>query len=176
MEDIFDVLAEQIRRDILVTLRNAAPADMSVGEIVGAVGSTQPTASKHLKVLREAGLVAVREEGQHRFYRLNPEPLATVEGWISGMNTAPAPTEPAAPAQPATPSASTSYLPDADYSGIGRQVGRFLADITHEAMGITQLARTVVLDATSAVTEKTGEFAERFTQRRSATESPSKLG
>ncbi|MEY5017487.1 MAG: hypothetical protein RL431_536 [Actinomycetota bacterium] len=166
MEDIFDVLAEQIRRDILVTLRNAAPADMSVGDIVGAVGSTQPTASKHLKVLREAGLVAVREEGQHRYYRLNPEPLATVEGWISGMNTAPAPAEAVSVDKPEAPASTASYLPEADYSGIGRQVGRFLADVTHEALGITKLARTVVLDATSAVTEKTGEFAERFTQRR----------
>lgn len=169
MEDIFDVLAEQIRRDILVTLRNAAPDDMSVSDIVTAVGTTQPTASKHLKVLREAGLVAVREEGQHRYYRLNPEPLATVEGWISGMNTAPAPNVTNVDEHTVAstaPAVHVNALPDADYSGLGRQLGRYLADITHEARGIAQLARTIVLDTTTVVTEKTGEIAERITQRR----------
>lgn len=167
MEDIFDVLAEQIRRDILVTLRNAAPADMSVSDIVTAVGTTQPTASKHLKVLREAGLVAVREEGQHRYYRLSPEPLATVECWISGMNTAPiadGTDEPLAPRS--APPQLAGMLPDADYSGMGRQLGRYLADLSHEARGIARLARAIVLDTTTVVTEKTGEIAERITQRR----------
>jgi DNA-binding transcriptional ArsR family regulator len=49
---------------------------------VGELSVTQPTVSKHLKVLRDVGLVTVREEGQHRFYRLNAEPLEEVDDWL----------------------------------------------------------------------------------------------
>jgi len=123
MNDIFDVLAEPLRRDILVHLRNAAPADMAVGDVVALVGSTQPTVSKHLKVLREAGLVRVREDGQHRFYRVNPEPLAIVEGWVAVMTDS--------PAQPA--SGPTRVLPETDLAELGRSLGWIAADIVARA-------------------------------------------
>jgi DNA-binding transcriptional ArsR family regulator len=55
---------------------------MSVSEIVGKLEMSQPTVSKHLKVLREAELVTVREDGQHRFYSLDPEPLEMVEDFV----------------------------------------------------------------------------------------------
>lgn len=55
---------------------------MSVSEIVSQLEISQPTVSKHLKVLREAELVTVREEGQHRFYALDPEPLEMVEDFV----------------------------------------------------------------------------------------------
>ena len=55
---------------------------MSVSEIVGQLEISQPTVSKHLKVLREADLVTVREEGQHRFYSLQPEPLEMIEDFV----------------------------------------------------------------------------------------------
>jgi ArsR family transcriptional regulator len=58
---------------------------MSVGELVDALGITQPTVSKHLKVLREAGVVRVREDGQHRFYRLDKTPLVSLGGWLAGF-------------------------------------------------------------------------------------------
>ncbi|MDP4586391.1 MAG: metalloregulator ArsR/SmtB family transcription factor [Microbacteriaceae bacterium] len=119
MNDIFDVLAEPLRRDILVHLRNSAPSDMAVGDIVALIGSTQPTVSKHLKVLRDAGLVSVREDGQHRFYRVNPEPLAIVEGWVSVMNDTPAPPV----------DGPTRILPDTDLAGLGRSLGWIAADI-----------------------------------------------
>src|SRR5690606_15180043 len=60
---------------------NAADG-MSVGALVEALGVTQPTVSKHLKVLRDAKLVTVREEGQHRYYRLSPEPLDELASWL----------------------------------------------------------------------------------------------
>lgn len=120
MNDIFDVLAEPMRRDILVHLHNAAPGDMSVGDVVTVVGSTQPTVSKHLKVLRDAGLVTVREEGQHRFYRVNPEPLAIVEGWVSVMNGGPTPIE---------GSSVGRLLPEVDAAGVGRTLGRIAGDV-----------------------------------------------
>ncbi len=88
MADIFDVIADPTRRDILGVLldRHADDAhsvgEISVSEIVAALELSQPTVSKHLKVLREAGLVTVREEGQHRYYRLDSAPLESVEDWL----------------------------------------------------------------------------------------------
>ena len=123
MDDIFTVLAEPIRREILVRLRNVAPGDLSVGDLVASIGQSQPTVSKHLKVLRETGLVAVREEGQHRFYRLNPEPLASVEGWVLSMNDQP---DYAAPQRVAV---EPRILKDVDVRGLGLTVGRFVATI-----------------------------------------------
>lgn len=84
MPDIFGVIADATRRDILQVLleRVQRDAEISVSEIVGQLEISQPTVSKHLKVLREAELVSVREEGQHRFYSLNPEPLEMIEDFV----------------------------------------------------------------------------------------------
>ncbi|UCR87993.1 ArsR/SmtB family transcription factor [Mycetocola spongiae] len=89
MADIFDVIADSTRRDILHLLHERGEgisaeedAGTSVSEIVAALGLSQPTVSKHLKVLREAGLVRVREEGQHRFYSVSAEPLEIIEDWL----------------------------------------------------------------------------------------------
>lgn len=85
MADIFTVIADSTRRDILRVLqqRDQQTEDgTSVSQIVGELSVTQPTVSKHLKVLRDAGLVTVREDGQHRFYRLNAEPLDEVDDWL----------------------------------------------------------------------------------------------
>ncbi len=56
--------------------------ETSVGELVEALGLSQPTVSKHLKVLRDHGLVTVREDGQHRHYRLDIAPLEQLEDWL----------------------------------------------------------------------------------------------
>jgi DNA-binding transcriptional ArsR family regulator len=85
MADIFTVIADSTRREILRVLlqRDQQTEDgTSVSQIVGELSVTQPTVSKHLKVLRDVGLVTVREEGQHRFYRLNAEPLEEVDDWL----------------------------------------------------------------------------------------------
>ncbi|MFD1715266.1 ArsR/SmtB family transcription factor [Amnibacterium flavum] len=90
MADIFDVIADATRRDLLRALLERylegpdAPhgGEMSVGELVVAMGLSQPTVSKHLKVLRDIQLVTVRDQGQHRFYRLDYSPLETVEDWL----------------------------------------------------------------------------------------------
>ncbi|GAA1627498.1 hypothetical protein GCM10009805_22210 [Leucobacter chromiireducens subsp. solipictus] len=84
MPDIFGVIADATRRDILQVLleRVQRDAEISVSEIVGQLEISQPTVSKHLKVLREAELVTVREEGQHRYYSLNAEPLEMIEDFI----------------------------------------------------------------------------------------------
>ena len=85
MADIFDVIADGTRRDILQLLRERAASGergTSVSQIVADLGVSQPTVSKHLKVLREAELVSVREEGQHRYYSLSTAPLDEVDDWL----------------------------------------------------------------------------------------------
>ncbi|KRB36459.1 UNVERIFIED_CONTAM: metalloregulator ArsR/SmtB family transcription factor [Microbacterium sp. SLM126] len=85
MADIFDVIADGTRRDILQLLLDRASAGergTSVSHIVSELGASQPTVSKHLKVLREAHLVSVREEGQHRYYSLSAAPLDEVDDWL----------------------------------------------------------------------------------------------
>jgi ArsR family transcriptional regulator len=87
MADIFDVVADSTRRDILRILlerynQSQDAGELSVSDIVGSLGLSQPTVSKHLKVLREAGLVGVREEGQHRYYHLDYSPLEVIEDWL----------------------------------------------------------------------------------------------
>lgn len=80
MDDVFAVIAEGTRRQILDSLRDG---DKAVGELVQELEVSQPTVSKHLKVLREAGLVAMRAQGQKRFYSLDPEPLKNVASWLA---------------------------------------------------------------------------------------------
>ena len=85
MTDIFDVIADGTRRDILqLLLRRTAEgeAGTSVSQIVSDLGISQPTVSKHLKVLRDAELVTVREDGQRRFYSLAVAPLEAVDDWL----------------------------------------------------------------------------------------------
>ncbi|HEY7289192.1 MAG TPA: metalloregulator ArsR/SmtB family transcription factor [Vicinamibacterales bacterium] len=80
MESAFEVIAEPNRRAILSLL---ASSDRSVGEIERQLGMTQPTVSKHLRVLREAGLVEAEVAAQRRLYRLRPEPLKEVDDWLA---------------------------------------------------------------------------------------------
>ena len=85
MTDIFDVIADGTRRDILqLLLRRSTEGDAgtSVSHIVSELGISQPTVSKHLKVLRDAELVSVREDGQRRFYSIEVEPLEAVDDWL----------------------------------------------------------------------------------------------
>lgn len=85
MADIFDVIADGTRRDILRLLLDRSSAGergTSVSHIVHELGASQPTVSKHLKVLRDAHLVSVREEGQHRYYSLSAGPLDEVDDWL----------------------------------------------------------------------------------------------
>ena len=80
MESVFSVLAEPRRRAILSVL---AGAEQSVGEIERRLGVPQPTVSKHLRVLRDAGFVEVTVDAQRRLYRLRPEPLQELEAWLA---------------------------------------------------------------------------------------------
>jgi len=76
----FAVLAEPARRDILDLLREG---ERPVGDLVDHLRLSQPAVSKHLRVLRDAGLVEVRPDAQRRLYRLRLEPLAEIDGWLA---------------------------------------------------------------------------------------------
>ena len=80
MQSTFAVLAEPNRRRILDEL---CQGERSVGELVERLSLSQPAISKHLRVLREADLVAARVDKQHRRYRLRPAPLAEVDAWLA---------------------------------------------------------------------------------------------
>jgi DNA-binding transcriptional ArsR family regulator len=77
--DAFAVLAEPTRRRILDELRRC---ECSVGDLVTSLAVSQPTMSKHLKVLREAGFVSVRTAAQQRVYRIERGPLQSVDAWL----------------------------------------------------------------------------------------------
>jgi DNA-binding transcriptional ArsR family regulator len=80
VESIFEIIAEPNRRAILGLL---ASSQHSVGEIERHLHMPQPTVSKHLRVLRDAGFVESTVDAQRRLYRLNPEPLQELDAWLA---------------------------------------------------------------------------------------------
>ena len=74
-----EVLAEPSRRQILDELRKG---ERPVQALVAQLAMSQPAVSKHLRVLRDAGLVSVRPDGQRRLYRVRPEPLMELDEWL----------------------------------------------------------------------------------------------
>lgn len=109
MPDLFDVIADPTRRELLRALLQADPdadgsGEVSVGELVGQLSLSQPTVSKHLKTLRDSGVVSVREQGQHRYYRLEPQRLAPIAEWLGAF--LPSPT--------AAPHTATEHTDSAD--------------------------------------------------------------
>jgi DNA-binding transcriptional ArsR family regulator len=74
------VLSEPRRLAILEILRDG---EQPVGELVGRLGLSQPAVSKHLRVLRDSGLVQARVDAQRRVYRIRPEPLADLDEWLA---------------------------------------------------------------------------------------------
>ncbi len=81
MDTLLLVLADPTRRAIMTLL---AERERAAGELVAAFALSQPAISRHLRVLREAGLVRVRDEGRQRIYRLDAAPLADLDAWLAG--------------------------------------------------------------------------------------------
>ncbi|MEY2425560.1 MAG: hypothetical protein QOI61_1132 [Actinomycetota bacterium] len=79
MADVLEVIADPTRRRILDALRE----ERAVGEVVTKLKLSQPLVSKHLKVLRDAGLVDVRIDAQRRLYRVRPAPLRELDAWLA---------------------------------------------------------------------------------------------
>jgi DNA-binding transcriptional ArsR family regulator len=75
----FDVVAEPTRRRILDLL---LAGELAVGDLVADLAASQPTVSRHLRVLREAGLVSSRTDAQRRVYSINTAPLAEIDAWL----------------------------------------------------------------------------------------------
>jgi DNA-binding transcriptional ArsR family regulator len=80
MQSVFEIIAEPNRRAILSLL---VSSQQSVGEIERQLRMTQPSVSKHLRVLRDAGFVESTVDAQRRLYRLRPEPLQEIDGWLA---------------------------------------------------------------------------------------------
>jgi DNA-binding transcriptional ArsR family regulator len=76
----FEVLADSSRRHLLDAVRDR---ELSVSDLVNVVGLSQPGVSRHLRILRDAGLVTVRVDAQHRFYRAQPQALVDLEEWLA---------------------------------------------------------------------------------------------
>ncbi|MDQ1060106.1 DNA-binding transcriptional ArsR family regulator [Arthrobacter globiformis] len=153
-DDVFAVIAEATRRDILVSLQ---AGDKAVGELVEELAASQPTISKHLKVLREADLVSMRAQGQKRYYALNTKPLEGVASWLETFDVgrtasaaaspdvaaeqagdAPTGTPRAAAATAGTPAAAslaaagqTAEVPDAFAAATAAHAGSAADDATH---------------------------------------------
>jgi DNA-binding transcriptional ArsR family regulator len=77
---VWSALTDSNRRAVLALLRERPRA---VGELVMALGLSQPTTSKHLRVLRDAGLVRVTGDAQRRIYAIDPEPLTDLDAWLA---------------------------------------------------------------------------------------------
>jgi ArsR family transcriptional regulator len=146
MADIFDVVADPTRRDLLHLLLEvyvspqSGSGELSVGEIVERLSLTQPTVSKHLKVLRDHGLVNVREEGQHRYYSLDASHLEDLEDWVVPFLSADF--DPSV----VDPDRSGMSAAFAAWSGtdVGEKVGRAVADRSYRA-------RSAIVDARDQV-------------------------
>ena len=151
MADIFDVLADGTRRELLARLRRGG--EVSVTELVTELGISQPTVSKHLKVLRDHGLVTVREEGQHRFYRLDPAPLAALEDWLAPFA--------AGPTGDGAGDADAAHTVFAAWAGadVGDRVGRAAAETAHSARVALEAAQEKLQGAQKRVSER---LAEQF--------------
>ena len=146
MADIFDVLADGTRREILSRLLTGEAA---VGDLVEALGVTQPTVSKHLARLLEAGLVTVREDGRNRIYALRSAPLETVDAWLSPfLGGAPAAADP--DAADAGPTIFAAWAG----AEAGDRVGRVAADAAHNARVALDAAQEKLQGAQKRVSEK----------------------
>ena len=138
-DEVFSALAEPTRRRIVEALKDEPKA---VGSLVEQLEISQPTVSKHLKVLREAGLVAMTAAGQRRIYSLQAPAFAQLRDWAALFAPAPAapavvqaPVEPAAPIQPVVPAA---VPPASSQAPLGRSVGRGLEQVTERAQGFLE--------------------------------------
>lgn len=178
MADIFDVIADSNRRELLRVLlesqleQGAHSGEVSVSGLVDALGLTQPTVSKHLKVLRESGLVVVREEGQHRFYRLESAPLEALEDWLIPFlgasevdaGDAAGATAFAAWAGSGLPKSFRRVAETLDHaSDAGAAVGRTAADASHQV-------RSVIEGATHALEGVSAKASHAFEEASSTVE------
>jgi len=156
MADIFDVVADATRRDLLSLLlaryvaTDSDTGELRVGEIVDILAISQPTVSKHLKVLRDHGLVSVREEGQHRYYSLEASPLEALEDWLIPFLSADF--DPSR-IDPADADASPAFTAWAG-ARVGAQVGRTVADRSYKATAALHNAQDALSHGIRRITRR----------------------
>ena len=178
MGDIFDVIADPNRRELLRVLLESQleqgnnQGEVSVGGLVDALGLTQPTVSKHLKVLRDTGLVTVREEGQHRFYRLEPAPLDELEDWLIpflgagevGADDVASATAFAAWAGSGLPKPLRRVAETLDHpTDAGAAVGRTAAEASHQVRSVIEGAKQGFGEASAKATHAFEEASAKAT-------------
>ncbi|WP_421083326.1 metalloregulator ArsR/SmtB family transcription factor [Rothia nasimurium] len=152
-DDVFAVIADPTRRHILQAL---AVERLAVGELVEELGVSQPTVSKHLKVLRTAGLVETEAVGQKRFYSLTPAPLATVADWVSHLlQTDPAPSGLAQPAETA-PEPITEEVSEASAEEVSESITEEVSEPVAEEVSEAS-AETAPGTSPEAPAEKAGQ-------------------
>lgn len=132
-DDVFAVIAESTRRDILTSLRSG---DKAVGELVEELAASQPTISKHLKVLREAQLVSMRAQGQKRYYALNRKPLEGIASWLETFDVGAAVSARQSPA-------AVASIPDG-VSAAPNSAGTRREDVTADAVAADAVSAGVL--------------------------------
>jgi DNA-binding transcriptional ArsR family regulator len=115
--DVFEAIASPVRRDILDLLRRGA---RPVHQLAASFAMSRPAVSQHLRVLREAGLVAEERVGRERHYQLDARPLRSVLDWAGGLPAVPAAARPVSPAQLAPGEPVTRGLGRSPPGGPGR--------------------------------------------------------
>lgn len=150
MADIFDVIADATRRDLLQALREqyeTGSGEISVGVLVERLGLSQPTVSKHLRVLRDHGLVSVREDGQHRYYRLDAAPLDSIEDWLVPFLASDT-------SEGGSAAAASTVFSAWSGADVGDTIGRRIAEGSHQARTVIHDATDLMHDASGAVVDK----------------------
>ncbi|MEX5306494.1 metalloregulator ArsR/SmtB family transcription factor [Kocuria sp. CPCC 205258] len=141
--DVFAVIADKTRRGILAALKDG---ERPVGDLVAELGVSQPTVSKHLKILREAGMVSMEAQGQRRLYAVQPEPLAEVTAWVHEVVGG-------AAHQPAAPTRAPVDAADSGTAGAGVAGPDVVVTAGADGAGTAPEATpgTAVLDAAAVV-------------------------
>ena len=193
MADIFEAVADPTRRKIMETLLAAqvAGGELTVSELVQKTKLGQPTVSKHLKTLREVGLVAAREDGQKRFYSVTPDPLEEIEDWminflslgfeaeqeedlaknlgVAGEKLGHWITEKALWLSDQLKARLDEAEIDADPKELGKRLGRKLAEARVEAekgaKDFERIAREKVEEVVDEVKTEAGHFAQEIRNR-----------
>jgi DNA-binding transcriptional ArsR family regulator len=152
IDDVFAVIAEGTRRQILKHLRDG---DKAVGELVVELQVSQPTVSKHLKVLREAGLVSMRAQGQKRYYSLDTAPLGLVRDWLADFDpraAQPGDVEPAGGSAAAGADAGRGAGPEAASDAVPEAVPEAGPDTGPDAVPdvVPEIVSPAVAEATPA--------------------------
>ena len=150
MADIFDVVSDPTRRELMLALLEKG--ETSVGELVERLGLSQPTVSKHLKVLRDHELVSVREDGQHRYYRLDAAPLEAVEDFLEQFHVE-------VEDEPRIDDGGSAVFAAWSGADVGETIGRRVAEGTHQA-------RSAIQDASDKVARRLPtQFRRRLFRR-----------